>query len=110
MLSGERVLAGKGSFKWTGDQCLLSAQDRERFSASTSLGWHRPSQWQGWCQPKDKVGGRSRLGWTLACNRSTVVSAFAKRRAGFSDNLGKIPRSQRLRALELGRLQASAAP
>jgi hypothetical protein len=42
--------------------------------------------------------------------RSKVVSAFAKRRAGFSDDLGAMPRSQRLLALHWGACRASAAP
>jgi hypothetical protein len=107
-VSRVRVLAENGSVKRTGAQCLLSAQDRGRFSASMS--WPATAQacgkvgvWPG------QVGGRPRLGLALACNRSKVVSACAKRLAGFSTGNRAVLGSQRLLALQKGRLQASAA-
>jgi hypothetical protein len=59
----------------------LSAQDRERFSAYPVLAWHRPSQWQGWCQARtDRRALSIGLGTPLqggVCLSPGLASVFA---------------------------------
>jgi hypothetical protein len=93
-LGGDRVLAGDGLGYEDRRSVFLSAQDRERFSASTSLAWH--AQAFGKVVPCQRlVGGRSRLGLEL---RPKVVSAFAKRLARIFEYGALSSQIRRLRA------------